>query len=719
MSKFLIKTKLNIYKFVCLITIFFWTIICHSSIFNIYNINLYNVNIAYTLKPLVIISSTIVVLILFSCLYKLSYNFSKNICNKIVLIGCILSFLTLLYWGFNNQIMPTYDLPHILDLLKSIDKGYSIGYSDYLSIYPHQIPLVVLLTIIKCFSEHLNLSFETLIIIYNCLMITLSFWILYKICVKLFDYRIALISFLLLLLTPDCYLYASYYYTDIISIPYMLFGFYILLQIDNKNRLKKLLYSIISSLLFMISIKIRVVNLFVLLSFCVVYLLNKNMLMFIKRFYIFIISFVVCFIIYSNAIIPLFNIKIDHKLTLPATHWIMMGVNTQNDGSYLEEDVTNTIMAKDKVSYNISIIKKRLKKADINFYFNKLRRVWSLGDYGVLPQYKNMKTYGEMYDVLNNDGNILIRYLQQIFKVVTYLLFFVSIVINYYSKKNEDINIFVFTIFFAIVFYLIWEAQTRYSFTFLPLIIIGGVNGIKYIDKILDVERVKFSNKIIKVDKIKKLFFGFVMVIIIFMLIGYQRLVHTKYEKNYVVQIQPQSSFDSSINITNRKLKQVFILKENFNLISVQFDKDNIKKDIDYNFELYNKNNQLLYFKKFNTSDIIQNHKTYFSPNVINNGENEYYFLIYSDYATEDNYLSIPTYSEVSCNTKYSDKYFDINPSAQTYYGSELLCYELQFSIYKRINSSALSEYAYFFFCSIIMIILTITTFLYKKVYLK
>ena len=68
-------------------------------------------------------------------------------------------------------------------------------------------------------------------------MISLSSYLIYKIVDKYIGYRIAFIAFLLFILIPDFYLYDSYCYTDIISMPYMLLGLYFLVHLDD-NKLK-------------------------------------------------------------------------------------------------------------------------------------------------------------------------------------------------------------------------------------------------------------------------------------------------------------------------------------------------------------------------------------------------------------------------------------------------------------------------------------------------
>ena len=716
LSKCKIPTFLSKFnKYILYLSAFFWSIICFTTVFDIYESN----NGEIKLSGLLIIACSILFISVIVLVYKFIEKLNKRKCDSLILILSILFFAVLLLWSLNYQALPTYDLTHINDIVKNMfnNNSHIIGSNSYISQYPHQIPLIVLFYLVHFVSNIINVPFENMLIIYNCLMISLSSYLIYKIVDKYIGYRIAFIAFLLFILIPDFYLYASYCYTDIISMPYMLLGLYFLVHLDD-NKLKNKIYIFLSALFFFISIKLRVVNCFILIAFILYLLLNKKILLHIKKIALFLLIIISLNLIYSKSVYSFFDIKIDKNLKLPATHWIMMGSNVDNDGSYLKDDVFNTISEKNKIKYNFKIIKERFKKADSRFYYNKLRRVWSVGDYGILTHYRNMNKYDYSYNFLNGPGSIIVRYIQQILKFIIYFFFLITIIKQLFVKDDKESysQIYIFSIFGAIIFYLIWEAQIRYSFSFFPLILIGGIISVKDLEKIFDLNILVINNKKIGFYNIKKgLFIFSCIVFFLSLIIFYKNFCYNKSKRQIIKENQPAGSPVTAIKIVDKKFKQTFSASGNFNTISLLFYSDNLKENLKYVFELYNDSDELLYKKEFNAKDAINVKYKKFYPNIKSKGKHKYYFLIYSNSATEENNVSLLAYNVDSCSHLYSSKGYDINPDASSFYDDKVICNELRYSVYEEKKKSIFSKKFYLIFCVALLSVLVLPIALYYK----
>lgn len=716
----MITIKNRIYKILLVILFITFFIISHATIFDIYTTEIANIKLSVFL----VLSGSFIYFLFLSLIYKATNKTNEKRCNIIVLLITFISFIILLLWGINHRILPTYDLTHIIDIVNNLlnSNNHTIGYNEYLSMYPHQIPLVIFVYFVELIGTIIKITPDTFMIIYNCFMISLTFLFVYKTLCKLFNFKVAFIGFLLMILTPDFYLYASYYYTDILSIPFAVIGFYSIIKADKMETGKlRYVYYILGGVFFAIGTKLRVVTSFLLIAYIIDSVLKKNLKNTIKKLYPSFLSFIALIMCYSFLIEPSFKIKLDSHYTLPPTHWVMMGTNVDNDGSFLKDDVLNSIDAKDKVGYNLSIIKKRIKKVDLKFYYNKIRRVWTQGDYGILTHYKMVDNYDAFYNLLYGNGNVLIRYLQQITKVVVYVLFLFSIggqLVEEKNIKNSKVSVIIISIFMALLFYLIWEAQVRYSFSFLPWIIISAASAIYIGESLVDIKVLSINRRKYNFEKVRNITFLCVSIFIILsLLFGFRDYVLTKDKRDIARLVQSVGSPQTSIAIRTSKFKQVFRVNGNFNKISILFDGKELKDDVDYFFELYDNEDKLLYKKEFSAKWALSQKYTKFYPKVDVDKSGEYYFIIYSKEARSDNYLSLWAGTTDSCKDANTVNLgYDINPNGESYYDNEILCYNLRIYVYDQKKTSMVNIEIYLLYSVGILLIIVFIFFKLFKI---
>ena len=236
MEKFINK----FYKIIILIMIALWGIITFSSCFHIYG-RKYN--------PAIIIIGAIIVFSMIYNFYKLMNKTDTKNHDKIAFgIFCI-TFTLMLLWGLNTQVIPAYDLSHIRAKSDSmLLNNHVFGYDLYFSIYPTQIPITLLVYGVKGIGSLLGFANPAeFMIIYNAFMTSLMILFIYKIGKKLTNSSLALTMMLIASLYPDFYLFVPYYYTDIVSLPFAIIGFYYLLKSEEKH---SNLYLLIAGILF-------------------------------------------------------------------------------------------------------------------------------------------------------------------------------------------------------------------------------------------------------------------------------------------------------------------------------------------------------------------------------------------------------------------------------------------------------------------------------------
>jgi len=668
----------RLYKVLIVVMIFIWGIITFSSCFHIYG-RYYN--------PLIIILGAFLLFIFIYNINKLIRRINPKYHDKIALGMFILSLTLMLLWGLNNEIIPSYDLSHIIaktDLL--LNNNHFFGSELYFSIYPTQIPLTIYIYGIKALWSLFNITnLNAVVIIYNAIMTSLMFFIIYKIVKKLSNSHLALIVMLLAMLYPDFYLYIPYYYTDIMALPFGIIGFYLLLLGDSKKNKRSLLYYLLAGILFGIGFKLRVTTVIILIAYLICLFRKPDFKQIAKKSIFIFTGLILTLFTYSKIIYPSFNIEIDETVKVPPLHWVMMGTNPETDGGYDDAAIIYSIYSQDKNKDIINVIKDRIPKLTPKFYYNKLRKVWSEGDHDIQRKYALTKSMSESRNFVNGQMSGILRYYSQMLKFTIYTLFLITI-INELKKKNDfensKIASIIIAVFGGILFYLLWEALSRYSFSFLPLIIIGTYKGIELLSKNLNCEEIKFKNKTYNLHKFKKVL-GIILILglIIGLIIGFNYAAKNKEIIELERNLQRYSS-KTYEPLYNKTLKQVFRVRDSFNRVQLKVMTNNVTEDLIYNYEIYNSKNELIYegeygFDPKNTRYIRK--ITLYVPTVKVTKEEEFYVLLYSESAKRNNHIKINTfkYQNIVPNDPYFSPEtlgpkFDLNPNAETYFDNAL-----------------------------------------------
>lgn len=707
----------KLYKVLTVIMLLIWLFITVSSICNIYPAF---DNDIIKLSPVILFIGISSLILLLICIFNKISKYNTKTHNIIAIILCVIAFIIMIIWGLNYKSLFTYDLNHIEDQVQVLlnNKTMHIGESSYLSVYPHQMPLLMLIYFIKSFAIMIHVNPDNLMIIYNCIMVTLGSWFLYKVIKELFDSKVALIGLIIMLLVPDFYLYASYYYTDILSIPYCIIGFYMLIKADKIDNKLKIVYRIIGGLLFAIAFKLRVVTIFLLIAYTISILFKNNIKENIKRLTPIFTSVIVFILIYGHVLLPMFHLNTDKNLTFPSFHWIMMGANVESDGAYTQSDYEFTFEAKNKVSTDIKEYKKRLKKTNIEFISNKIRRVWTQGDHDVNRKYKNVNKVDGMYRFLNGASCIFLRYLQQIVLCLIYILFMIAILFELIYKrtlKNSIFSTFLISIFGAFIFYLLWEAQPRYSLTFIPWIIIGGSYSIVKLKKLFEVKEIKIDKLEISFKNVKKIFgISLIVLSVLNTIISFNEFCLTKKKTNLIRYSQYYGT--NHFPVIKDSVKQEFSVRNNFNVIELMFNGVGDYNDLKYNFKLYNSKDKLIYEKEFDGKWATKGMYARFRvPKQKLKNEEKFYFTISSKDSTEDNYLNIGAYLIDNCREKdlyYKNEGYDPNPSGNTYLGNKKLCYETRYKIIESKKTNLISKKIFIPFALLNLCLIITTSYL-------
>ncbi len=193
------------------------------------------------------------------------------------------------------------------------------------------------------------------------------------------------------------------------------------------------------------------------------------------------------------------GIHLDRNQQLGVTHWIMMGLNEEHQGTYAYDDVvysTNFFNQEQRTRGNITVIKERLSNFKPGGFSEHLKKklLNSYAD-GTFAWGLEGTFYLEVYPVKNDDLSVRLRdfYYQdgkthQMFQDYSQF-FWISILFGslaaglaaWRKKENNVLSVLMLSLIGITLFQLLFEVRARYLFCSSPLFIITAVQGWRYI----------------------------------------------------------------------------------------------------------------------------------------------------------------------------------------------------------------------------------------------
>lgn len=569
------------------------------------------------LFPIIVIIGTIITFFLFKFIYKQIQKLSSKKIKIIAIIISILFFIGLLLVGLLLPISSVTDLSHIIEYVNrmfSLDSLTITG--SYFSKYTNQVPLLIFAYFFTKIGSIFGCTNVVLMgTIFNALFMSIMAFFIYLTGKELKDEKTGLLALIFTVINPIFYLYSSYFYTDTLCMPFAVIGLYLSIKcIKTDSIKKKILFGILSGLIFFIGLKVRIVVVILLIAILALILINKEIKHKLKIYFVLLIGLVVGLLGFKVAY-SFFGINLNPNEAFPITHWLMMGLNEEHTGGYNGSDHDLTFNEKtyeEKKEANIEEIKTRLKELGpiglIKLEGAKIARTWSSGNYGVYAKLNNTSDGVGIYEYLGGYGNtnIFLKYSLQILK--TYISFMILLgLVTRFRKKSDTYHyedIIYIALFGAILFYILWESAQRYSLSFLPWMIIPlGLIYERINKKEEDLSKKEKYNHIMKISSIA-------LMLITTLLLTMNFYKYTLEEKTYEdVRILSYRGF-SKIEIGENTVSQTFTTDNNFNQISINFENTNKEEKSTYLFRLYDsKTGEILAQKEFASSNVNGNYK--------------------------------------------------------------------------------------------------------------
>lgn len=656
------KTQKNLlyrgYDLVCVLLLLFLSYCTYCSFFNI------NGNMGNTLKPSILMFGTIIYVLVLIRTYRLLYNLNAALLNRISLCLFAIFGLILLIFSFNLLSIPTTDLSNIhREALTMLSNGGKFEYESYFAMYPNNIACTILIFyVFKLASLFGFTNYRLIGTLFNATMMLLAILFVYYIVLTLKNKQAAIISIIIAILNPAYYIFVSNYYTDTLSMPFVTGAILLFIKShSSNNKIYQSIGYIFTAFLFLFATKIRATSIILLIGIICICILKDHYKKLLLMLAFFLLGFILASGI-SKTIESAHGAPDNKNLEFPVTHWIMMGLYTDNNGGWNQADwnLTHSQSTYDaKIDTNLEVINERIRTLGVpgltSLMKGKMNKVWSDGTYVYNMHMGISEKYGFLYDYTTGSKQIFFLYFLQFAKCSVLLLVLFAVIHELFKKQDIKGNILIISLFGCFLFYFLWEAQRKYSLSFLPWMTILMTYSVVEINNLLTLKSIqmKFShnNRTYECneEKLRKfatnsLSFILFVTIILFVVNFNKYTIDTKEYRDLRAH-QTQANGPGSIDTLTSEVKQTFTTDLPFNTIAIKFT--NTRPDLinSYIFEVHDENGNTLHHSTF-TSDQIDNnaYKTFSFDSIKPSKTTTYSFVLKATEAVSESNIGVYGY---------------------------------------------------------------------------
>ncbi len=454
------------------------------------------------LNYLLFIIGLFVFMFVFYMINKYKDTIFKNKIINIVLILIYISFQILIAYLF--MVYPSWDFGQIYDIAVNFaTSNHPTFGSSYLYVCSNNIMFTVILELIFKLLYLIGIKnfLETGIII-NIIMIDISIIYTYLLINKInTNYSKPYLIFILLF-SPLIF-YIPIFYTDTISMPFIIVPIYYLYLYFYKKQ--KISYLIISSIILGIGSMIKPTILILLVALLIYFVLINNK----KNNYYIILPILIGLIVLPLILQKVFiNHFFDQEslsnYKIPTVHYILIGL--ENNGEYSEKRYKeiNSYVGEDiKVKETKIKIDKRINemiknKEILGFYNRKIAYTWTDGTFFSYVKLSRKPVHEKYLQFVysENNKNSIYWLLSNVEWFIVLALMLIGIIKRkYLPKEIKELQLLIFiSIFGLFLFLLIWETRSRYLVNYVPLFLVNAYIGLCAIN----------SEKKLKDGRIKK-----------------------------------------------------------------------------------------------------------------------------------------------------------------------------------------------------------------------
>ena len=413
----------------------------------------------------------------------------------LIFAGVGLILIIQLVFAFCLQMKPVTDISKIDSYAKTIvtENSFDCLEADinnhYIIRYQNNLPILLLITLVYKTTYALTGSFSYIpIIILNTLALNAAVLLTALTARRVFGGRKALLTLLLCALFTPYYTYTPYFYTDSFSIPFLIGTVYAFVSaVQSSSRGKKIILFLLSGALCFIGFKIKASVIILIPALLIYLLLRYGIKRAAKMGGSVLLSFCVLYasVTAVSKAAPLISEQASDRYQFTPAHWIMMGLKDLGAFNFDDSDFSQSFTTKsERREANINEIVKRVSEKGIGGMIVHLgtKAAWTYmdGTYYITYYLENFEHWTPLHSFIMFNGRFRFAFCVYNFGYQMFLMAMIAYS-GLHARRRKDVGIttlFRIAVFGMVLFFLIWEANSRYPFNFTPLYMLLATYGI-------------------------------------------------------------------------------------------------------------------------------------------------------------------------------------------------------------------------------------------------
>lgn len=417
-----------------------------------------------------------------------------------------------LYACFGGYFSTGWDAQVIREtIFDEVQGDYDAINKGYFSWFPNNVLLVwIYKTIVSFVNSTAGIGLEYSMVAFQCLLDVITVYLTYKIAFDLFhSYRAAWLTYAVVYIFVGLSPWFIIVYSDAtgIVLPVLLIRLYqVGLQTNSKRKSIALFLAL--GFLAMAGFYLKPQIFIAAIAMVLVSVLGnigkgKKVFGVTLRHLITALLGIFLFLgLYHSLIVPSLHFNIDKDRTIGWQHYVMMGLNDEEDGVFRNEDYVFTKSFntnRERNAADLAVAKERIAEYGFTGMVRHLSRkqlmnygdgtfAWGAegGFFGEIPSWANNRVSSLMHEILFPEGKLfktVISCQQLVWITILAMCIFASkrkwnpAAVG--SQEEQIENVILLALIGLTVFELIFEARARYLFCYAPVFVLTAVLGVR------------------------------------------------------------------------------------------------------------------------------------------------------------------------------------------------------------------------------------------------
>lgn len=429
--------------------------------------------------------------------------------DRLVAATTVVLFFLQCYFAYNIFFLTDWDVQTLIHCAQNATAG---GWHEtdwwYYSVYPNNLFITFFYAVvlkINCAVGIFNQEYATMsIVVVNCLVNAFSCWLVYKTAGLFVEKKLAFFGYCLVVLSVGLSSWTVICYSDSLVLFVPVLSTYLYLK-PHKNRWCRGLYRLSAVAIAMIGYYVKPTCAIVLIAIVLIEVADlvwnprMNKAVRLAALCVAIVVAGCCANTLMNLGVQRLDGSLNKNATYGASHFLMMGLNEESQGTYSSKDVKYSGSfgtAQERTAANLRMVKYRLRQMGmgglLRHLHNKLLITFNDGTfawgqegtfYKWIPENLNDRAAPLLKAIYYNSGRYYgyLSTMQQLVWLAILLLSLASVFLEKRLRPEKPLPVLWLTILGFVAYELLFEIRARYVYIFVPVFCVLASVGLENI----------------------------------------------------------------------------------------------------------------------------------------------------------------------------------------------------------------------------------------------